>query len=213
MALMTCVSRGLIIWLVWATLFLLASPFAHAEWYAAAQFGANFADPIRNVRGSGSLAGLEAPNFNLKTSPAFGGKLGVFPNHGILGIEVDVSHSTPHIKNLDDVPGIHLSVTNIGANVVLRYPGLTWQPYIGGGPAILVAHLGRSATTESDSQVSFGANVLVGVRAFITPKIALFTEYKYTDTTVRFGGAFGPVGGFDGTYRANQVFMGLSYHF
>ncbi|HNG53351.1 MAG TPA: outer membrane beta-barrel protein, partial [Nitrospira sp.] len=160
-----------------------------------------------------SLAGLEAPNFNLKTSPAFGGKLGVFPNHGILGIELDVSHSTPHIKNLDDVPGIHLSVTNIGPSVILRYPGMTWQPYIGVGPALLVAHLGRSTTTESDTQVSLGANVLAGIRAFVTPKVAVFTEYKYTDSTFRFGGAFGPVGGFDGTYRAHQLFMGLSYHF
>ena len=47
----------------------------------------------------------------------------------------------------------------------------------------------------------------------VTPKVALFTEYKYTDSTFRFGGAFGPVGGFDGTYRAHQLFMGLSYHF
>jgi len=184
-----------------------------AEWYAAAQLGANFADPIRNVRGSGSLAGLDAPNFNLTTSPAFGGKVGLFPNHGMLGLELDVSHSTPHIKNLDDVPGIHLAVINIGPSVVLRYPGLTWQPYIGGGPAVLVARLGRSSTTESDTQVSIGANLLVGIRAFVTPKVALFTEYKYTDSTFRFGGAFGPVGGFDGTYRAHQLFMGLSYHF
>ena len=116
---------------------LLCSPSPiRAEWYVAAQLGANFADPLRNVRGSGTLAGLDAPNFNLKTSPAFGGKLGVFPGHGLFGIELDVSHSTPHIKNLDDVPGIHLSVTNIGAHVVLRYPGVTWQPYIGGGAGV-----------------------------------------------------------------------------
>jgi opacity protein-like surface antigen len=173
----------------------------------------NFADPLRNVRGTGTLAGLDAPNFNLKTSPAFGGKLGVFPSHGMFGIELDLSHSTPHIKHLDEVPGIHLTVTNIGAHVLLRYPGVTWQPYIGGGPALLVAHLGRSATTESDTQLSFGGNLLVGIRAFVTPKVALFTEYKYTDSTFRFGGAFGPVGGFDSTYRAHQLFMGVSYHF
>lgn len=207
------VCSGLKAGLFCCSLLFLSPSSLQAEWYAAAQLGANFADPIRNVRGSGSLAGLDAPNFNVKTSPAFGGKLGVFPNHGMLGLELDVSHSTPHIKNLDDVPGIHLSVTNIGANILLRYPGVTWQPYLGGGPALLVAHLGRSSTTESDTQVSVGGNVLVGVRAFITPKMALFTEYKYTDSTLRFGGAFGPVGGFDGTYRAHQLFMGLSYHF
>ena len=108
---------------------------------------------------------------------------------------------------------VHLSVMNIGVHVVLRYPCVTWQPYIGGGPALLVVHLGRSTTTENDTQVSLGGNVLVGIRAFVTPKAALFTECKYTDSTFRFGGAFGPVGGFDGTYRAHQLFMGLSYHF
>jgi hypothetical protein len=86
--------------------FLLLSPSPiQAEWYAAVQLGVNFADPIRNVRGTGTLAALAAPNFNLKTSPSFGGKLGVFPNHGIFGLETDVSHSTPHVKNLDDLPG------------------------------------------------------------------------------------------------------------
>jgi len=209
----TCVSRGVMIGLVWAFILLCPSRFAHAEWYVAGQFGWNFVDPLRNVRGTGALAGQDFLNFNLKTSPAFGGKVGVYPGHGMLGLELDVTHSNPHIKNLDDAPGIHLSVTTIGAHVLLRYPGVTWQPYIGGGPALLVAHLGRSSETESDTQQSFGGNVLVGIRAFVTPKMALFTEYKYTDSTLRFGGALGPLGGFEGTYRAHQLFMGLSYHF
>jgi hypothetical protein len=80
---------------------------------------------------------------------------------------------------------------NIGAHVLLRHPGVTWQPYIGGGRSLLVAHLGRSSTTECDTQFSFGGNVLVGIRAFVTPKVAVFTEYKYTDSTFRFGEALG----------------------
>lgn len=208
-----CARSSLFTVLLISSLLCIHAPPASAEWYVAGQVGVNFADPLRNVRGTGTLAGLDAPNFNLKTSPAFGGKLGFFPQHGLFGFELDVSQSTPHIKNLDDVPGIHLAVTNIGAHVLLRYPGVTWQPYIGGGPSLLVARLGRSTTTESDTQVSVGGNVLVGIRAFVTPKVALFTEYKYTDSTFRFGGAFGPVGGFDGTYRAHQLFVGVSYHF
>lgn len=195
----------------WFLLFFPAGSLA--EWYVAGQVGWNFVDPLRNVRGTGALAGQDFVNFNLKTSPAFGGKVGVFPGHGMLGFELDVTHSNPHVKNLDDAPGIHLSVTTVGANLLLRYPGLTWQPYIGGGPALLVARLGRSSETESDTQYSLGGNVLVGVRAFVTPKVAVFTEYKYTDSTLRFGGALGPLGGFEGTYRAHQAFMGLSYHF
>lgn len=191
---------------------LIAIP-AQAEWYVAGQAGYNFADALRNVKGTGGLSGLEAPNFDMKNSLAYGGKIGVYPFHRSLGFELDVFHSTPHIKNLDDIPGIHLAVTNIGANILLRYPGVTFQPYLGAGPAILIARLGNSATTQQDTQVSIGFNFLTGIRAFVTPNVALFTEYKYTDGRFGFSGAFGSLGGFDSTYNAHQLFFGLSYHF
>jgi opacity protein-like surface antigen len=186
---------------------------AQAEWYVAGQAGYSFADALRNVKGTGGLSGLEAPNFDLKNSLAYGGKVGAYPFHGSLGFELDVFHSTPHIKNLDDIPGIHLAVTNIGANILLRYPGVTFQPYLGAGPGILMVRLSRSATTEQDTQVSLGFNFLTGIRAFVTPKVALFTEYKYTDAKFGFNGAFGSIGGFDSTYKAHQLFVGVSYHF
>ncbi len=186
---------------------------AQAEWYVAGQAGYSFADALRNVRGTGGLSGLEAPNFDLKNSLAYGGKIGVYPFHRSLGFELDVFHSTPHVKNLDDIPGIHLAVTNIGANILLRYPGVTFQPYLGAGPALLIARLSNSATTQQDTQVSIGYNFLTGIRAFVTPNVALFTEYKYTDARFGFSGAFGSVGGFDSTYNAQQLFFGLSYHF
>jgi opacity protein-like surface antigen len=198
--------------LLLAVLSSIAVP-AQAEWYVAGQAGYSFADSLRNVKGTGGLSGLEAPDFDMKNSLAYGGKVGVYPFHGSLGFELDVFHSTPHIKNLDDVPGIHLAVTNVGANILFRYPGTTFQPYLGLGPGILIAHLNRSATTESDTQVSVGFNFLTGVRAFVTPNVALFTEYKYTDAKFGFNGAFGSVGGFNSTYRAHQLFVGVSYHF
>ena len=191
---------------------LVAIP-TQAEWYVAGQAGYSFADSLRNVKGTGGLSGLEAPDFDMKNSLAYGGKVGVYPFHGSIGVELDVNHGTPHIKNLDDVPGIHLAVTNVGANILLRYPGVTFQPYLGIGPGILIAHLSRSATTESDTQVSVGFNFLTGVRAFVTPHVALFTEYKFTDAKFGFNGAFGSTGGFDSTYRAHQLFLGVSYHF
>lgn len=196
------------LWLV-----ILQPRMALAEWYVAGQVGFNFADGLRNIRGTGSLAGLEAPDFDIKNSLAYGGKVGFFPFHGAIGLELDVFHSSPHIKNLDDVPGIHLSVTDVGVNLILRYPGLTWQPYLGGGPALLISRLGGSQTTQRDTDVAIGGNVLAGLRTFLTPNIAVFSEYKYTDAKFRFDGAFGSAGGFDGTYRAHQVFVGLSYHF
>ncbi len=186
---------------------------AQAEWYVAGQAGHSFADSLRNVKGTGGLGGLEAPDFDMKNSLAYGGKVGLYPFHGSLGLELDVFHSTPHIKNLDDIPGIHLAVTNVGANILLRYPGATFQPYIGVGPGILIARLSRSPTTEQDTQVSIGFNFMTGIRAFVTPNVALFTEYKFTDAKFDFNGAFGSIGGFDSTYRAHQLFTGVSYHF
>jgi len=186
---------------------------AQAEWYVAGQAGYSFAGPLRNVTTTGPFSGIELQNFDLNNSVAYGGKVGVYPFHGSLGLELDVNHSTPHVKNLGDSPGIHLAVTNVGANIVLRYPGMTFQPYLGAGPGIMIARLSRSIETQQDTQVSIGVNFLTGIRAFVMPKVALFTEYKYTDAKFGFDDAFGSFGGFDSTYRAHQLFLGVSYHF
>ena len=47
----------------------------------------------------------------------------------------------------------------------------------------------------------------------MTPNVALFTEYKFTDAKFGFNGAFGSFGGFDSTYRAHQLFAGVSLPF
>lgn len=195
-----------------AAVSLIAIP-AQAEWYVAGQAGYNFADPLRDVTTTGPFSGIELQNFDLNNSVAYGGKVGVYPFHGSLGFELDVNHSTPHVESLGDSPGIHLAVTNVGANIVLRYPGVTFQPYLGAGPGIMIARLSRSAETQQDTQVSIGFNFLTGIRAFVTPNVALFTEYKYTDAKFGFDDAFGSFGGFDSRYRAHQLFLGVSYHF
>ena len=104
-----------------------------AEWYVGGQVGANFADRLTNIQGTGNLQSLVAPAFDLQNAVVYGGKVGYFPNNGYTGIEVDAFNSTPHIKQLDDVAGIHMRVTTVGVNVVLRYPGQTFQPYVGVG--------------------------------------------------------------------------------
>ena len=197
-------------WLSIAT-FEMPRP-ASAEWYVAGDVGVNFADRLTGISGTGDLTGLQAPNFDLKNSVSYGAKLGYFPEHSWFGIEGEVLQSTPHIKNLDDIPGIHLRVTTIGVNILARYPGRTFQPYAGVGAGTAIAHLSDSTTTQSDTDVAGGWNVLVGLRAFVTPYVAVFTEYKHTGATLRFDQAFG-TGGFEGVYRAQYVLVGISYHF
>ncbi len=186
---------------------------ASAEWYVAGQLGINFADQLTDISGTGNLSGFRAPDFDLKNAVVYGAKVGVYPGNGWFGVELDVFNSQPNIKNLDDVPGIHMRVTNVGINLVARYPGVTFQPYLGIGTGALIARIGDSATTKGDTDVASVLNLLGGIRAFVTPYVAVFTEYKYSQSTLDFTGAFPPDGGFSGNYHAQHVVFGVSYHF
>jgi len=206
------IAAGLLVaWLLIETCGMPSS--ASAEWYVAGDVGVNFADRLTGISGTNGLAGLPAPNFDLQNSVGYGAKLGYFPEHSWFGIEGEVLETTPNIKNLDDIPGIRLRLTTVGINFLARYPGRTFQPYAGAGVAMVIAHLSDSPTTQSNTDVTSGWNVLAGLRAFVTPYVAVFTEYKYTEATLRFDQAFGSVGGFEGTYKAQLVLVGLSYHF
>ncbi len=196
-----------------------------AEMYVAGTAGVNFADRINSIGGTGPQAGVPDldpsanPDFDLQNSITYGAKIGYFPGHSWYGIEGEVFHTTPHLKELPPTatlpadPGIHLRVTTVGANFIARYPGRTLQPYVGVGIGAAIAHISNTATVRSDTDVAVAWNVLTGLRAFITPKIAIFGEYKYTGATLKFEGAFGSDGGFSGNYRAQHILGGLSYHF
>lgn len=197
---------------------------ASAEWYVAGTGGINFADRINSVAGTGSLAGAQGPfvDFDLANSITYGAKAGYFLGHGWVGIEGEVLHTTPHIKALNDdsttpafdpVPGVHFRLTTIGANIIVRYPGRTIQPYVGAGVGAAIARIGDTPTVRSDMDAAVAWNVLIGLRGFLTPQIAVFTEYKHTGATLHFDQAFGPLGGFSGNYRAQHILGGLSYHF
>ncbi len=203
-----------------ASRFVEPSP-ASAEMYVAGYGGVNFADRINTVGGTGPQAGVQGPliDFDLQNSITYGGKIGYFPGHSWFGIEGEVFQTTPHIKELPATaslpadPGIHFRMTTVGANVIARYPGRTFQPYVGAGIGAGIAHIGKTSTVQSDTNVAAAWNVLFGLRAFVTPNIAVFGEYKYTGASLKFDGAFGPDGGFAGNYRAQHLLGGLSYHF
>lgn len=197
---------------------------ASAEMYVAGYGGVNFADRINSIAGTGPLAGVQGPleDWDLQNSITYGGKIGYFPGHSWYGIEGEVFNTTPHRKSFNDNPstpnfdpasGVHFRVTTVGANFIARYPGRTFQPYAGAGIGIAIAHIGDTATVRSDTDVAAAWNVLAGLRAFVTPTIAVFGEYKYTGATFKFDQAFGDLGGFSGNYRAQHILGGLSYHF
>lgn len=210
-------------WCLVIALMSQAGP-ASAEWYVAGTAGINFADRINSVAGTGSLAGAQGPfvDFDLANSITYGAKAGYFLGHGWFGIEGEVLHTTPHIKAFNDdsttpafdpVPGFHFRLTTIGANIIVRYPGRTIQPYMGAGVGAAIARIGNTNTVRSNTDAAVAWNVLLGLRAFLTPQIAVFTEYKHTGATLHFDQAFGPLGGFAGNYRAQHILGGVSYHF
>ena len=185
-----------------------------AEWYVAGQGGLAFADRLSTVDGTGTLRGLRAPDFDLKNSAMVGAKLGYFPGHGWVGVEGEAFHTSPHIKELPSVaPGIHLRVTTVALNLIVRYPGVSIQPYAGMGIGIMMARLGESATTQKDSDTRTGLNLLAGVRFFVTPYVSVFTEYKLSQTSLRFDQAFGANSGFVGDYTVQFSSFGIAYHF
>lgn len=183
----------------------------------AGQVGPTFGDRLKDVQGTGSLASLTAPDFDLQNSVAYGMKLGYFPGERWFGLEAEAFNTTPHVKSMDVngayVPGIHFRVTTVGLNLIARYPGRTYQPYIGIGGGVAIGHVGNSPTTTSDTDTTAALQLLAGLRAFVTSRVAVFTEYKYTDATFRFDGAFGSIGGFQADYGAQHLMFGLSYHF
>ena len=186
---------------------------AQPEYYVAGQVGVNFADRLTGIQGTGNFVTQRGPDLDLQNAVVYGGKLGFFPSNGAVGLELDVFNSQPNIKNLDNIPGIHLGVTNVGINLLLRYPGQTFQPYVGFGGAALIARISETADVQSDTDVGFGINLLGGLRTFMTPYVAIFAEYKYTRGTLSFNEAFGPAGAFSGDYHAQHVVFGVSYHF
>jgi opacity protein-like surface antigen len=209
------VKRVNVLSFLWFVMWLpLAGP-ALAEWYVAGQAGVNFADQLSDIRGTGVQEGGRGPDFDLKNAVLYGAKLGVFPGNGWFGIELDAFHSSPNVKNLDNVPGFSMRVTNVGVNLIARYPGVTFQPYVGIGTGALIARIGDSATTQGDTDVSSMLNLITGIRAFVTPYVAVFTEYKYTQSTLDFSNGFAPQfgGGFTGDYNAQHLVFGVSYHF
>lgn len=93
-------------------------------------------------------------------------------------------------------------------NVVARYPGTTFQPYVGiGGGAF---HFSSSGQIDG-RQVVPGLNTQVGLKVLATEEWALFVEGKYNYATIT---NLDPAGfGLSGVYSAFNVLGGVAYHF
>ena len=194
-----------------------------AEMYIAGQVGYAAASDLSDVKGTGSNAGINFSNLALTNNVAYGLKIGgYFPKAlNWLGVEFEGFYNQPDIKAQTitatgggtsmSAPGdaTKLRVASFAVNVLARYPGTTFQPYIGIGGGANVAAVNETTNTYvSDVAIAPALNALAGLRIFVTEKIAFFGEYKYNMSTFKFSD-----NEFQANYHTNIFMAGLSFHF
>jgi opacity protein-like surface antigen len=221
---------------------LLFQSSAFGESYVAGQLGVSIPHSLSGIEleGGGFASGTKVTSFDLKNSVMYGAKLGHFfegtpwlkerfGGKSWLGVETEVFNSTPHIKQQQqtvsepgfapttgETPGSTLRVLTWAMNIVARYPGERWQPYVGIGLGVFFANMNDKSLNLTQSSVSPGLNTQVGVRYIINKRLSTFGEWKFNHTRFSFDEketAFGTAAGVNGTYNIHHLAFGLAYHF
>ncbi len=198
---------------------------ALAEWYVGAYGGLSYPGAFTNVtlsdpNLSGGIRDARINDLELHTSLAGGLKAGYFfAERPWLGIEGDVFTLKPDVKQqdvvggrargpvfVDTLQGIPLRLTTVAANIIIRSPSMSdvFQPYGGMGYALFLAHSSQGG--ESNLHLSHGFNLFAGARYVLTEQSALFGEFKYNRTTLRFSDI-------RGNYDAQLFVFGVMWHF
>jgi len=107
-----------------------------------------------------------------------------------------------------DISGTSLRVSTLALNVIARYPGKLFQPYVGvGGGAFYF----NSSGQFDGRQVVPGLNAQVGLKVLATEEWGVFVEGKYNYATIT---NLDPSGfGLSGVYSAFNILGGIVYHF
>jgi opacity protein-like surface antigen len=100
-----------------------------------------------------------------------------------------------------------LRLITVAFNVVARYPGAVFQPYVGAG----VGAFYFSSSGQIDGrQIAPGLNLFTGFKVRATEEWGIFVEGKYTRATIS---NLDPSFGLTGEYSAFHAVAGLAYHF
>lgn len=142
-----------------------------------------------------SVGGSTIPNTDVRGTIGAGIKFDVYPRftRKILGAEIEAFGLGGSVRSARTSAGAgitqaqaNLIAVSTMYNLMLRYPGDRLQPYIGAGAGSSTGFLynvnvqsGNSALSGSARDWTFAYQFLGGVRAFITPKLFVFGEYKY----------------------------------
>lgn len=115
--------------------------------------------------------------------------------------QVGVNNGTLNVRETS------LRVAALTANVIARYPGKWFQPYVGVGGGVF--YFTGSGQFEG-RQYAPGVNVMGGLKLLATEQWGLFVEGRYNFAYVS---NFDPVFGLSGSYRAVHMVAGVSYQF
>ena len=101
-----------------------------------------------------------------------------------------------------------MRLITVAFNVVARYPGKIFQPYVGVGVG---AFYFNSSGQIDGRQVVPGLNTQAGLKVLATEEWGLFVEGKYNYATIT---NLDPSGyGLSGVYSAFNILAGVAYHF
>ena len=200
---------------------------SYVETYVAGFAGINFAQPLNDIHGSVGGLSASTSDIPLKSSLVYGGKVGLFSiDAPYLGLELEAFTSTPHSKQVQNltvfnggapvgsvgITGSHIRMTTVALNVILRYPGDRFQPYIGGGPGYFIMNASDGSASGTDT--AWGVSALAGLKVFLTENWGIYAEYKYNHATFRdsAGTSFGTATA-QADYDAHMIVGGLAFHF
>ena len=198
---------------------------AHAEWYVGAYGGLATPDAFSNATLSsptlgGGVTNARINDLELKTTLTGGIKAGYFfVARPWLGIETDVYTLKPDVKQqvivggtssrtvfADDLPTIPLRLTTWAFNIIVRSPSIgdIFQPYGGLGFGLFVANSSKDGI--STTHLSPGFQLVAGARILMTPKWAIFGEFKFNRATIHFSNI-------RGNYESQMFAVGLMMQF
>ena len=192
---------------------------AQAEWYVGGTVGATIPNGLTNTSGTGQQGG-SLNTFTQQTTLSYGGKAGYFfESHKWLGLDMDVSTATPNINSkqasftggsgLGANNGQNMRVTTWSTNLIARYPGERFRPFVGGGLGVFFAE----APGASSSNWNPGATGFAGLNILLIEHVSMSLEYRYHYARLQFDNMLGPGRGFEATYTSNTINLGLNYHF
>jgi opacity protein-like surface antigen len=136
--------------------------------------------------------GISPSDTRIRNGVGAGIKVAVFPRYfkKIIGIELESSGHESEITfsssavSAGSPASTNLWVFNSMANLIVRYPGNTFIPYIGVGGGLsdgmlTGANIPGRPDTDFEGSWTFGYQFLGGVQGNLNEKVYLFGEYKY----------------------------------